>query len=545
MPALEGTSIGGYNIHHRIPDTEWGPTYHATQVALQRPVFLTLLDPTAAASPARRDAFLEEARNRAQSHHPSVLTVYETGEQSGWYFFASERVEGRPMNMLALAGVKLSAPQAAEIGKHIASGLAHLNHLGTPHAGLRINEITIGSDNLPRISNRTIPGGDQQALNKINLATIGAALLPILSPAAPTEFVALLSRTQPGHKVPIHSIEEFIDGCGKFQTQAIFQNVAAGTPLANFHSLDEIAKKRSPFATFLKAMLLAGLGVGAILLYNRTGFQLDVLLGRKPAVDEVQIPAGTYTLANGKTIDVPAFSIDRHEVTIGEYHQFVKWILENPQDEFKFNHPSTPRGLSNIPENWKIYQPRAERGMPVRGVATSYDSPVVEINWYQAYAYAKWRGRALPSIEQWEIAARGKEGLAYPWGNEWDPAIANTNTDHTPTRPDATGKIDGFNYWGPVKKQRDVSPFGVVGLAGNVSEWVGSITPEGKALLKGANYASAGLTSDQAFKLEAATWAWETVGFRTVAAPADTAQPATQTPEPTPAKPSETKSSDK
>ena len=53
------------------------------------------------------------------------------------------------------------------------------------------------------------------------------------------------------------------------------------------------------------------------------------------------------------------------------------------------------------------------------------DLPVVNVTIAQARAYAQWKGRRLPTAQEWERAARGVDALRYPWGKEEDPKRAN------------------------------------------------------------------------------------------------------------------------
>ena len=84
--------------------------------------------------------------------------------------------------------------------------------------------------------------------------------------------------------------------------------------------------------------------------------------------------------------------------------------------------------------------------------------PVVGISWEDAMAYAEWANKRLPTEAEWEKAAKGEGGQMYPWGDEFNPGLANV--DYVMVQ---TSQVDRF--------PGGASPYGCLDMIGNVWEW--------------------------------------------------------------------------
>jgi formylglycine-generating enzyme required for sulfatase activity len=99
--------------------------------------------------------------------------------------------------------------------------------------------------------------------------------------------------------------------------------------------------------------------------------------------------------------------------------------------------------------------------------------PLVNSTWDEASAYCAWRGARLPSEAEWEKTARGVDGRIYPWGNEFAGQWANICDKSCQYSQSNPAFDDGYWYPAPVGSYpTGASPYGILDLAGNVSEWV-------------------------------------------------------------------------
>ncbi len=149
------------------------------------------------------------------------------------------------------------------------------------------------------------------------------------------------------------------------------------------------------------------------------------------------------------------FYIDRYEVTYRRYKKYIDDLGAVP------------------PANWQgVDFPEGKD-----------NEPVTHVTWYDAANFCQWAKKKLPTEKIWERAARGKEGLEYPWGNIFQVRWANlSDRPGSKSQPVVVGSFP-----------KSVSPEGVHDLIGNVWEWVDDDYQPYKGSTYKSEYYQAGL----------------------------------------------------
>lgn len=108
--------------------------------------------------------------------------------------------------------------------------------------------------------------------------------------------------------------------------------------------------------------------------------------------------------------------------------------------------------------------------------------PMTNVTWFGGWAYCAAQNGRLPSELEWEKAARGPDGRAFPWGEEISGSVANFYSSRDPfedmstfgSRTSPVGFYNGQKY-GDFQTSSNASPYGLYDMAGNVWQWMGNV----------------------------------------------------------------------
>jgi eukaryotic-like serine/threonine-protein kinase len=528
--------------------------YRAHDTIIDRPVVVKILTDNACADPEAKARFLQEARLAGNIQHENIVSVFDYGEHDKRPYIVMEFLKGQDLRHALRANSLQTLGERLRVGLDIASALEYVNGRGIVHRDIKPENIHIDANGKVKLMDFGIAKTADLSLTKTGMAmgtpyymapeqvqgfpatalvdiyayglllfevltgtrvvngeTMESVFYQILSvpvdtsaleiagvPPSVRSLVQRCTEKKPENRVQsfrtvIEELRAAIGGDGGSRTQPMPQSATAALPVA--------APARTPAPTVVNAppavsapaerapgksggpmlwipVALVGVAVagGGAWWFTRGAPQIEGM---------IYIPAGTFLAGAGnKATKLPAFYIDEAEVSNGEYC----------------------------------------RVMGCQAMPGTEDLPVVNIPVARAREYAQKAGKRLPTSLEWERAARGAEGLTFPWGSQIDPSKANVKGSGgkglVPVRqfPAYPARQMIGNAWEMVDGPAKPSAQAIAALAGALSppptaseEWV---------VMRGGSFNSEltpGLAYDEAYI--PARFADGQIGFRCAKSP--------------------------
>jgi serine/threonine-protein kinase len=464
--------------------------FRARDTVLGRTVAIKILTPAGVADPDTKARFLHEARTASNISHENILAVYDFGEEDGKPYMVMEFLRGRTLRTAIHDQLLPDWASKLRVALQVARALGYVHQNQIIHRDVKPENVNIDDSGHAKLMDfgiakaadlsLTQPGyvlgtpyymAPEQIMGKpvtpsVDVYAFGIMLYemllgtrpyggdtietifykiinepldlsPLALAGAPGEAVAIVARCT--KKEPVGRYADF-SGIVTDLENALGMQVA---PKAFPTTAAAARKSRMPlFAAFGAAVVLIG-GAGLFYAFHHAEpAPKPPEKKEQPAPPEARlasptgfmrlVPAGAFLSGEKNQPDrTGAFYIDETEVSNRNYAEFCGETHRDP-----------PAGLRDL--------------------------PVVNVTIADARAFAVWAHQRLPTAKEWEKAARGKDGLAFPWGGDNDPHRANVGTGKL-------SAVDGF--------PQSASPYGALNMVGNAWEMVDdAIVPSAAAV---------------------------------------------------------------
>ena len=495
LAAQLGTALGaGYEVQRTLGAGGFAVVFLVRDLSLKRDLAIKVLSPDMIASKAVLERFRREAETVAQLSHPNIVPLHFIGQQGDLLYLAMACIDGGSIADRLEREGRLPVDDVVRIISQVASALAHAHKRGVIHRDIKPANVLLDAETgrclvtdfgIARSADSTQLTATGMMLgtpaylspeqvtgepldHRVDIYALGVMAYELLAGRvpfeAPTPTAAMMKRlagppdsvatVRP--EVPAH-VADAISACLAADPALRLQSAeeviqAFGGDRITTGGRSTMARPTVPRPARARrrvALPLAGLATVFML-----GSAAWVIAHRRPRVTAppaepratdggmVVIPAGDYVIGTdiGDAASSPrhsehvaAFRIGRTEVTVGDYQQFI--------------------AATQAPSPWSQAAPPAAR------------LPVTRVPWGDAENFCAWKypaGGRLPTETEWEAAARGRAGRAYPYGDAPVSAAANTASAHRA----GAAPVGSF--------PRSATPEGVLDMSGNVWEWTSS-----------------------------------------------------------------------
>ncbi len=431
------SEFGDYSAKELLAESQTTRTWLAEQVSVGRMVLIQELKPEAA---GERDSFLADVRAKAAVEHPLVRSIYEASTENGRCFFAEELLPGKTLAERGAEGQTFKAQRFVHILRRISeANIYHESH-DNATSPMGLGAVHVDEHGVIRIQNLAIAGGripDHSLRDVLKLGTDLEDLLDKNQPGA-TRCLTLLAWMRGQGVSKSLGWAQVRDYCEQIEQQLTEPSEVVAPPTS------AIRPQKKHGLVWVVGLLVLAAVAGIFLMPKSKKVP-------KKKVEEttwIRIAAGKHQTPDGFRFQTADFEIAATETTIGEYAEFLESleILAKDGGEKIYDHGDQPESkIGHAPNDWKELYDAAKISGTWEDEEVDIHHPVVGVDWWDAYAYAKWKRGFLPTQEQWlgALMSGAKVPSKIPV-SEWIPVTENSE---------------------------DRTTNGLFGMAGSVSEW--------------------------------------------------------------------------
>lgn len=170
---LRGRRLGGFELLEPLGEGSFGSVWRARQLRLDRDVAVKVLDPLVARDPGAARRFEREGRSAASLEHPSIVPVYEAGDDDGLYYLAMRLVDGETLAATLDREGAMGVDRVIELLGPIAAALDSAHATGLIHRDVKPANILV-EDGRPYLSDFGIAASARE-LGRYTTGSIGTA----------------------------------------------------------------------------------------------------------------------------------------------------------------------------------------------------------------------------------------------------------------------------------------------------------------------------------------------------------------------------------
>mgnify|MGYP000128968308 CR=1 FL=1 len=435
-PDTEKRQLGEYQLRELRGENTLCWTWLAEQVSVSR---MVLVDELRTEESENSATFLANCRAKASVEHPLIGSVFEAVAEPGLCFYAHELLVGTTLAEWEKTGDAFDPCRLAVILRKVCD--ANLKHesLNRATSPLGLESIHLEQHGVIRLKNLAIAGVRYPSQSRRDVSHLGHSFVSLVdkkSSGAKRLLAVLGWMRGEGLDAPI-SWTQIRGYCIEIEGQL---NDSSLVPSLN---KQVSGKKNYPIAWIISGTALAMLGILAFALM--TG---RPTAPRSPLPGPVIISAGEYLTSDGATVVLAGFRISANEVTIGQYAEFLQAITNKGEKSSSETKILPQNKVSHLPNDWAALFTAAQKNGTWQNQAVTLDSPIVGVDWWDATAYAAWKGARLPSQEEWFAAFH----------------LGDNNSS----------AIQIGEYLPVTSPKVDRTSIGLLGMGGSVSEWIGS-----------------------------------------------------------------------